>query len=126
MKPNLVETAVHITVHEANHFQPARARVAYYGADGRIQRTDHPVSQVDALIADIEAAGVDVTQRPMWKRLEVTINRPKPQRPALVMTDADREWLAAQQRMASYAPSGRGTRASFNNRLAIARGRGNR
>ena len=126
MKPNLVETAVHITVHEANRRQPAWARVAYYDADGRIKRTDHPVSQVDALIADIEATGVAVEQTQMWKRLEVTINRPKPQRPAPVMTAADREWYEKQKRMASYAPSGRGTRASFNNRLAIARGRGNR
>lgn len=127
MIPNLVETAVHITAHEANRFRPALARVSYYSEDGRILRTDYPVSEVDALIADIEATGVAVEQTQMWKRLEVAISRPKPKRPALVVTDADREWLAAQQRMASYAPrKARGARASAWNRVAMARGRGNR
>ena len=127
MKPNLVETAVHITVHEANHFQPARARVAYYGADGRIKRTDHPASQVDALIADIEATGVSVEQTQMWKRLEIAIDRPRPQRPVPVMTDADREWYEQQKRMAACAPrQARGARASAWNRVMMARGRGNR
>lgn len=126
MTPNLIDSAVHITVHEATRFQPARAHVAYYDDNGRVQRTSHPASQVDALIAEIEATGVAVEQTQMWRRFEVSIDRPKPQYVAPQMTDADRNWLAAQQRMASYAPGKRGTRASFNNRLAIARGRGNR
>ena len=127
MIPNLVESAIHITVQEANKYRPARARVSYYAADGTIKRSDYPVSQVDALIADIEATGVSVEQTQMWKRLEIAIDRPRPQRPVPVMTDADREWYEQQKRMAACAPrKARGARASAWNRVTMARGRGNR
>jgi hypothetical protein len=126
MTQNLIDSAISITVYEANRFRKATAYVAYRDADGRIQRTTHPVSQVDELVTAIRATGVAVEEEQMWKRIEVTIQRPRPEYVTPAMTAEDQQWLAAQQRMASYAPSGRGTRASFANRLAISRGRGAR
>lgn len=124
MTQNLIESAIHITVHEANRFRKATAFVAYRDEDGRIQRTSYSPARVDELVAAIRATGVAVNECQMWRRIEVTVDRPQPEFVTPAMTAEDRQWLEAQQRMASYAPSGRGTRASFANRLAISRGRG--
>ena len=126
MTQKLIDSAISITVHEANRYRAATAHVAYRDSDGRIQRTSYSPAEVDKLIAAIRAKGVAVEQAQMWRRIEVTITRPRPEYVTPAMTADDQQWLAAQQRMASYAPSGRGTRASFNNRLAISRGRGAR
>lgn len=126
MTQNLIDSAISITVHEANRFRKAAATVAYRDGDGRIQKTAVRVSQVDELISAIRATGVDVDERQMWRRIEVTIERPQPEHVTPAMTAEDQQWLDAQKRLASYAPlsTGRGTRGSFNNRLAISRGRG--
>ena len=125
MFQELSQTAIFITVNEANPYRAATAYVATVDSNGRIRRTRFSVDRVDDLVASIEASGVAVERTDYFRRIEFSIKRPRPAYVAPAMTEADRNWLAQQERAAATVRSatGRGARASFSNRLALRRGR---